>query len=108
MNSERTREAVRHTAQADAGTAVTSYLLAGPLAFGGIGYALDTWLGTRGIVAVGVLAGLGLALYVVWLRYGGGQGTHTGEPQRQEPASSSAAERSTSAPAPRSTIEETP
>lgn len=56
---------------------VTSYLLAGPLCFGGIGYGLDRWLGTTGVVAVGVLLGMALSLYVIWLRYGGGAGSST-------------------------------
>lgn len=56
----------------DAAVGVTSYLLAGPLAFGGIGYGLDRWLGTHVLVAVGILVGLAVSLYIVWLRYGAG------------------------------------
>ena len=55
---------------ADTATGVTSYLLAGPLGFGAAGYGLDRWWGTSFLVAIGVLVGMGLALYVIWLRYG--------------------------------------
>ena len=63
--------------EAEPGVGVTSYLLAGPLTFGGIGYGLDRWLGTTWAVAVGVLIGMALSLYVIWLRYGDGAGTRT-------------------------------
>lgn len=52
------------------GVNVISYLLSGPLTFGGIGWLLDRWLGTDYLVAIGVLAGMGLAFYVIWFRYG--------------------------------------
>ena len=38
--------------------AVISYLLAGVIVYGGIGWLLDWWLGTRGFVAVGHRAGV--------------------------------------------------
>jgi hypothetical protein len=38
--------------------------------YGGIGFALDRWLGTSWLVLVGILVGAALALYVIWLRYG--------------------------------------
>lgn len=49
---------------------VTAYLLSGPLLYGGIGYALDYWLGTSFLVLIGILAGMALSLYMVWFRYG--------------------------------------
>lgn len=64
--------------QTDAAAGVTSYLFAGPLCFGGIGYGLDRWLGTHAFVAVGVLIGMALSLYVIWLRYGTDAGTSSG------------------------------
>lgn len=51
-------------------TGVLSHLLAGPLTFGGIGYGLDRWLGWSWCVPVGIVMGMALALYVIWLRYG--------------------------------------
>lgn len=52
------------------GTDVTAYLLAGPASLGLIGYGLDRWLGTSFGVPVGIVAGLLLSLYIVWVRYG--------------------------------------
>jgi F0F1-type ATP synthase assembly protein I len=49
---------------------VVSYLITGPAMFGGIGWALDHWLGTSWLVAVGILGGMALSLYLVWFRYG--------------------------------------
>ena len=47
-----------------------SYLITGPVLFGGIGWALDAWLGTSWLVAVGIVGGMALSLYLVWFRYG--------------------------------------
>jgi F0F1-type ATP synthase assembly protein I len=47
-----------------------SYLISGPVMFGGIGWALDHWLGTGFFVPVGILAGMAVSLYLVWFRYG--------------------------------------
>lgn len=49
---------------------IVSYLIAGPLTMGAIGYGLDRWLGTRVLVAVGVVLGIALSLYIVRFRYG--------------------------------------
>jgi F0F1-type ATP synthase assembly protein I len=49
---------------------VVSYLISGPVLFGGIGWALDRWLGTAFFVPVGILAGMAVSLYLVWVRYG--------------------------------------
>jgi F0F1-type ATP synthase assembly protein I len=48
-----------------------AYLLTGPLFYGGLGWLADRWLGTEPIfVLTGLLGGMALALYVVWVRYG--------------------------------------
>lgn len=47
-----------------------SYVITGPVMFGGIGYGLDDWLGTSWLVVVGILGGMALSLYLVWFRYG--------------------------------------
>ena len=52
-----------------AGWTVLSYLISGPMLYGGLGWFLDRWLGTDWIVAVGIVAGMGLSLYVIVLRY---------------------------------------
>jgi ATP synthase protein I len=53
------------------------YLVAGVAFYGAIGWGLDRWLGTRFLVAVGILVGAGLGIYMTWasLRVG----TDTGE-----------------------------
>jgi len=52
------------------GTVVSAYLLAGPLTYGVLGGLLDRWLGTGFFTPIGIVLGMALALYVVWLRYG--------------------------------------
>jgi F0F1-type ATP synthase assembly protein I len=49
---------------------VIAYLLTGPALFGGLGWLLDRWLGTGFLVLIGMLAGMAMSLYVIWLRYG--------------------------------------
>ncbi|GAA4660902.1 AtpZ/AtpI family protein [Kineococcus glutinatus] len=49
---------------------VTSNLLAGVLLGGAVGWGVDRLLGTDFVVAIGLLAGIALTLYYVWLRYG--------------------------------------
>lgn len=52
------------------GWAVVSYLLAGVIFYGGIGWLVDLWLGTRGFVGVGIVLGAAAGVVLVWLRYG--------------------------------------
>lgn len=52
------------------GATVTGYMLAGPLVYGGLGYVASLWLHIRLLTLVGLLVGMALSLYVVWLRYG--------------------------------------
>ena len=47
-------------------------LVAGVLAWGGIGWLLDRWLGTEYLVAVGILLGAAGAFYLIIRRYGSG------------------------------------
>jgi ATP synthase protein I len=49
--------------------AVISYLLTGVIFYGGIGWLLDWWLGTRGFVAGGIVVGAAAGVSLVWLRY---------------------------------------
>jgi F0F1-type ATP synthase assembly protein I len=49
--------------------AVISYLLGGVILYGGLGWLLDLWLGTRGFVAGGIVVGAGAGVTLVWLRY---------------------------------------
>ena len=45
-------------------------LIAGVLAWGGIGWLLDRWLGTSYLVAVGIVVGMAGAFYLIIKRYG--------------------------------------
>ncbi len=59
------------TFQADAmGSTIIAYLLTGPALFGGLGWLLSQWLNTTFFIPVGILLGMALSLYIIWLRYG--------------------------------------
>lgn len=47
-----------------------AYVLAGPLTFGAIGWAIDALAGTAVFLPLGILGGMALSLYYVWFRYG--------------------------------------
>ncbi len=49
--------------------AVLSYLLGGVILYGGLGWLIDYWLGTRGFVAGGIVLGAAGGITLVWLRY---------------------------------------
>jgi ATP synthase protein I len=49
---------------------ILGYLLSGLLFWGGVGYAADKWLGTGYLILIGLLVGMGGAIYLVWLRFG--------------------------------------
>jgi F0F1-type ATP synthase assembly protein I len=49
---------------------ILARLITGPLLYGGLGWLLDKWLGTQFFVAVGIVGGMALSLYVVYVRYG--------------------------------------
>lgn len=49
---------------------VTSYLISGPLMLGGAGWLCDRWLDTGFLLPIGILAGMALSMYVIWVRYG--------------------------------------
>ncbi|MGH2540100.1 MAG: AtpZ/AtpI family protein [Actinomycetota bacterium] len=55
------------------GWAITSTMVGGIAAWGGLGYLADRLIGTDGIFfAVGAVIGAVGATYLVWLRYGRG------------------------------------
>jgi ATP synthase protein I len=45
------------------------YLVSGVLVYGFIGWLLDRWWGTSFVVAIGILAGAGLGIYMTYLRF---------------------------------------
>ena len=55
---------------ADVVWSIIGTLVAGVLAWGGIGWLLDRWLGTRYLVAVGIVVGMAGAFYLIVKRYG--------------------------------------
>jgi ATP synthase protein I len=45
------------------------YLVSGVFVYGLLGWLADRWLGTSFLVAVGILVGAGLGLYLTWNRF---------------------------------------
>jgi hypothetical protein len=57
------------------GWAITSTMVGGIAAWGGLGYLADRLFGTGGVLfAIGAVLGAAGATYLVWLRYGRGEG----------------------------------
>ncbi len=55
--------------QADAWGAF-SLVVSGILVWGGAGWLVARWLDNTAFLMLGLLVGMGAALYLVWLRYG--------------------------------------
>ena len=51
---------------------IFGYMVSGLLFWGGIGWAADHFFNTTYLTLVGLLVGMGGALYLVWLRFGRG------------------------------------
>ena len=49
---------------------IFGYLVSGLLFWGGIGWAADHFFNTTYLTLIGLLVGMGGALYLVWLRFG--------------------------------------
>lgn len=45
------------------------FLVAGVLFYGLVGWLLDRWLGTTFLVAIGILVGAGLGIYMTYARF---------------------------------------
>ena len=62
------------------GWAVTSTLVGGILVWGSLGYLADRLLGLDSgiLTAVGIVLGAGAAIYLVYLRFGKGEGNGGG------------------------------
>ncbi len=67
----KTRAAARQSSRgADEGWAVLSTLMSGFVVFGGVGWLLDHWWGTRLITPIGLIVGMGLGIYAVVMQFG--------------------------------------
>lgn len=49
---------------------VLSYVLAGVLFYGGVGWLIGRWLHQEWIIAVGMIVGLAASVYLISKRYG--------------------------------------
>ncbi|MEY4152511.1 MAG: hypothetical protein RL470_570 [Actinomycetota bacterium] len=49
---------------------IFGYLVSGLLFWGGVGWAADHFFKTTYLTLIGLLVGMGGALYLVWLRFG--------------------------------------
>lgn len=67
---ERATPARQPSAGATDPWSIVAYLLSGMLLWGGAGWLLDRWLGTSFLVLVGLLIGVALSLYLVYVRLG--------------------------------------
>jgi F0F1-type ATP synthase assembly protein I len=45
------------------------YIVSGVAIYGFLGWLLDRWLGTEFLVAVGIIAGAGLGIYLTFVRF---------------------------------------
>ena len=58
-----------------AGWGISATMLAGVLFWGGVGFFVDRWVGSRPVFFVlGMIGGAAGATYIVYLRYGRGDG----------------------------------
>lgn len=55
---------------ADQGYRILSIMLAGLLAYGGLGWLLDRWLGTSWWLPIGLVLGVALGVYLVVVKFG--------------------------------------
>ena len=56
--------------EADALWSIVGYMLSGLIFWGGVGYFVDRYFHTSHFLLIGLLLGMGGALYLVWLRFG--------------------------------------
>jgi F0F1-type ATP synthase assembly protein I len=61
------------------GWSITATMLGGIAVWGGIGFLLDRLLGTADVfAALGMVLGAACSIYIVYLRYGKGEGNKRG------------------------------
>lgn len=64
---------VRQTGGTDQGMRILSYLIAGIMLYGGLGWLGDHLLGTRILLPTGLVLGAAVSIYIIIKRYGGGE-----------------------------------
>ena len=80
---------------AEVAWSVTSYLLAGMLVWGGLGWLVDRWRGGGPVfLPIGVLVGVAAALYLVYVRTNDLLGTHAPLERQGPPVSGGSTTRS--------------
>ncbi|RAY15757.1 hypothetical protein DPM19_08245 [Actinomadura craniellae] len=70
MSEHERRAAEEQRAFADALWSVPSYLLSGMAIWGGAGWLLARWTGLELFFPFGLVLGIGLAIYLVYVKYG--------------------------------------
>jgi ATP synthase protein I len=60
----------RPSDESNAAWSIVGTLLSGLLVWGGIGWLLGRWLHVEALFPIGVLVGMGAALYLVFVKYG--------------------------------------
>lgn len=60
---------VRRREQSNAWDAF-ALVVSGVAVWGGVGWLVSEWLNSRLFLVLGLLVGMGAALYLVWVRYG--------------------------------------
>lgn len=58
------------------------YIVAGVVCYGALGAGLDWWLGTRFLVAIGIVAGAALGIYMTWARFSQPEQRQNHQPDR--------------------------
>jgi ATP synthase protein I len=64
------------------------YVVSGVAVYGVLGWLADRWLGTSFLVAIGILVGAGIGIFMTWARFNRGV-PGTGTPPPQPPQSDS-------------------
>lgn len=70
MSEQKRRPEDGQASFADAAWSVPGYLLSGMAIWGGIGWLLSRWTGWALFTPVGLVLGVSLAIYLVYLKYG--------------------------------------
>ncbi len=60
----------RRSGSTDDGMVPLSYILAGLILYGGLGWLGDNYLHTEWMLPVGLIVGLGMSIYLIIKRYG--------------------------------------